>query len=270
MPLDVVALVLVAAVLHATWNALLKPIDGRLEVFALGGAMLGPALVVAAGFLVPAGEALPFIAASVALHLVYSILLTRSYAVGDFNQVYPIARGLSPLLVAVIAAIAISERPDGRELAGIVVISSGLALLAGRPREHERLAVALAIATGVAIAGYSAVDGIGVREADDVIAYSVWLFAGETAVVAAYVGTGMRAAFPHWRRALAVGGLALTGYGIVIWAQLHAALGAVAALRETSVIVAALIGAIVFRERLGTRRALASAIVVAGVALLSA
>jgi drug/metabolite transporter (DMT)-like permease len=267
---DVVALVLAAAVLHATWNALLKPIDARLEVFALGGVVFLPLFVVAAPFAVPAGEAIPFVAASVALHLIYNLLFTRSYAVGEFNQVYPLARGLSPLLVAVIAAIAVSERPDARELAGIVTICCGIAVLAGRPRAHERLAVGLALATGVTIAAYSSVDGIGVREADDVIAYTVWLFAGETAVVAAYVGTGMRAAFPHWRRSLAGGGLALAGYGIVIWAQFHAALGAVAALRETSVIVAAVIGALVFRERLGTRRALASAIVVAGVALLSA
>jgi drug/metabolite transporter (DMT)-like permease len=270
MALDVVALVLVAAVLHASWNALLKPIDARLEVFALGGAVLALPLLVAAPFVVPVAAALPFVAASVALHLVYNLLFTRSYAVGDFNQVYPIARGLSPLLVAVIAAVAISELPDARELAGIVVISCGLALLAGRPRVHERAAVALALATGVMIAGYSAVDGIGVRHADDVLAYSVWLFSGETVVTAAYVGGRMRAAVPHWRRALAVALLALAGYGIVIWAQYHAKLGGVAALRETSVIVAALIGALVFKERLGARRVLASAVVVAGVALLSA
>jgi uncharacterized membrane protein len=270
MPLDVVGLVLVAAVAHATWNALLKPIEARLAVFALGGAALGLGFVVAAPFAVPAADALPFVAASVAIHLAYNVLFTRSYAVGEFNQVYPLARGLSPLLVALAAAVAISERPDARQLAGIVAISCGLALLAGRPREHEWLAVGLALATGTAIAAYTTVDGIGVRHADDVIAYSVWLFAGESVVTAAYVGRGLRAALPHWRRALLVAGLAFAGYGTVIWAQLHADLGAVAALRETSVIVAALIGALVFGERFGARRLLASAVVVAGVALLSA
>jgi uncharacterized membrane protein len=269
MPLDVVALVLLAAVLHATWNALLKPIDARLETFALGGAVFGVGLVVVAPFVVPASAALPFIVASVALHFVYNLLFTRSYAVGDFNQVYPIARGLSPLLVALIAAVAISELPDARELTGIVVISGGLALLAGRPHVHQRLAVTLAVATGVAIAAYSAIDGIGVRHADDVLAYSVWLFMGETVVTAAYVGRRMRAALPHWRRSLLVAMLALAGYGIVIWAQLRAALGGVAALRETSVIIASLIGALAFKERFGTRRVIASAIVVAGVALVS-
>jgi drug/metabolite transporter (DMT)-like permease len=269
MPLDVVVLVLAAAVLHATWNALLKPIDARLEVFALGELFLIPVFVLAAPFVVPAGDALPFVAASVALHLIYNLLFTSSYAVGEFNQVYPIARGLSPLLVAVVAAIAVSERPDGRELAGIVTICCGLMLLAGRPRSHERLALVLAVATGITIAGYTVVDGIGVREADDAVAYSVWLFAGHTVVTSAYVGRGLSAAFPRWRRALAVGALSLTGYGLVIWAQLHASLGGVAALRETSIIIAALIGALMFRERFGTRRALASTIVVAGVALLS-
>jgi uncharacterized membrane protein len=270
MPLDVVALVLVAAVLHASWNALLKPIDDRLAVFTLGFAMTGVVFVVLAPFVVPASDALPFVAASVFLHLAYNLLFTRSYEVGDFNQVYPIARGLSPLLVAVVAAIAISERPGVQQLAGIVVISCGLATLAGWPRAHERLGIALAVATGVMIAGYSVVDGIGVRHADDVIAYSTWLFAGQMLATAAYVGRGLRVALPRWRRALAVGVLALTGYGIVIWAQLHANLGGVSALRETSVIVAAAIGAVIFKERFGTRRVVASAIVVTGVALLSA
>jgi uncharacterized membrane protein len=270
MPLDVVALVLVAAVLHASWNALLKPIDERLAVFVLGLVFFGVPFLVAAPFVVPASDAVLFVAASVALHSIYNLLFTRSYAVGDFNQVYPIARGLSPLLVAVIAAIAISERPGAQQLAGIVVISCGLATLAGRPQAHERLAIALAIATGVAIAGYSVVDGIGVRHADDVVTYSVWLFAGQAIATGAYLGRGIRVALPRWRRALLVAALALAAYGMIIWAQLHANLGAVSALRETSVIVAAVIGALFFKERFGARRVIASAIVVTGVALLSA
>jgi len=270
MALEVVALVLLAAVLHASWNALLKPVDERLEVFALGGAVFALPLVVVALFAIPSAAAIPFVAASVLLHLAYNLLFTRSYAVGDFNQVYPLARGLSPLLVAVIAAVAISEFPDASQLAGIVVISAGLLVLAGRPRTHERLAVGLALATGVMIASYSAVDGIGVRHADGVVAYSVWLFAGESVVTAGYVGRRMHAALRLWRRAVAVAALAFAGYGLVIWAQFHANLGGVAALRETSVIAAALIGAIVFRERFGPRRVVASVVVVAGVALLSA
>jgi drug/metabolite transporter (DMT)-like permease len=270
MPLDVVALVLVAAVLHASWNALLKPIDERLAVFVLGLAIFGVPFLILAPFVVPAGDAVLFVAASVALHTIYNVLFTSSYAAGDFNQVYPIARGLSPLLVALIAAVAISETPGAQQLAGIVVISCGLALLAGRPHAHERLAIALAIATGVAIAGYSVIDGIGVRHADDVVAYSVWLFAGQAMVTSGYLGRGIGVAFPRWRRALVVAVLALAGYGTVIWAQLHANLGAVSALRETSVIVAAVIGALVFKERFGARRVIASAIVVTGVALLSA
>jgi drug/metabolite transporter (DMT)-like permease len=270
MPLDVVAVVLLAAVLHASWNALLKPVDERLEVFALGGALLGLPLAAAAPFLVPAGDALPFVAASTVLHLVYNLLFTRSYAVGEFNQVYPLARGLSPLLVAIVAVVAISERPSGGQLAGILVISFGLAMLAGRPQTHERLAIALALATGVTIAAYSVVDGIGVRQADDVLAYSIWLFAGHTMLTAGYVGGRMRVALTRWRRAVLVAALAMAGYGTVIWAQLHATLGGVAALRETSVIVAALVGALIFGERFGIRRVIASVVVVVGVTLLGA
>lgn len=270
MPLDVVALVLLAAVLHASWNALLKRIEERLEVFALGGLVLGLPLVAAAPFVVPDGDALPFVAASIVLHLIYNLLFTRSYAVGDFNQVYPLARGLSPLLVAIVAVIAISERPDDGQLAGIVVISFGLAMLAGRPGAHELTGIILALATGVMIAAYSVIDGIGVREADDVVAYSVWLFAGHTMLTAGYVGGGMRAALARWRRAVLVVALSLVSYGTVIWAQLHAPLGGIAALRETSVVVAALIGAVAFRERLGVRRLLASITVVVGVTLLIA
>jgi drug/metabolite transporter (DMT)-like permease len=149
------------------------------------------------------------------------------------------------------------------------VISLGLVMLAGWPRTHERLAIALALATGVVIAAYSTIDGIGVRHANDVVAYSVWLFAGQTMFTAGYVGRGMRAALARWRRAVLVAALSLAAYGTVIWAQLHAALAGVAALRETSVIVAALIGALFFGERFGVRRTLASVAVVIGVVLLS-
>src|SRR5215211_4315389 len=110
MPLDVVAFVLLAAVLHASWNALLKPVDERLEVFALGGPLLGLPLAVAAPFVEPAGDALPFVAASIVAHLVYNLPFTRSCAVGEFNPVYALARGLSALLVAVVALFEICER----------------------------------------------------------------------------------------------------------------------------------------------------------------
>jgi drug/metabolite transporter (DMT)-like permease len=99
--------------------------------------------------------------------------------------------------------------------------------------------------------------------------HCVWLFAGQTVRTAGYVGHGLRLALPRWRRAPLVAALALAAYGLVIWAQFHAAFGAVAALRETSVILAALIGALIFGERFGARRLLASSVVVAGVALLS-
>jgi drug/metabolite transporter (DMT)-like permease len=265
----VIPVVLLAAVLHASWNALLKPIDERLATFALGGLATAAVCLPAAPFEVPNRAAWSYVAASGALHVVYNMLLARSFAAGEFNQVYPLARGSSPLLVALGAAVLAHEHLGGARLAGLLVVSAGLSALAGRPRRGDGPAVGLALCTGVLIAAYTLVDGIGVRHAGDPLSYIVWLFALQSILTAVVARRQLPGVVHRWRRGLTVAVLSTAAYGLVIWAQRHGALAAIAALRETSVIIAAGIGAIVFHERLGTRRTMASVTVVAGVVLLN-
>jgi drug/metabolite transporter (DMT)-like permease len=276
----VVTAVLVAAVLHATWNALARGMRDRLAAFTLMGlaaaACSGLALPLVA---VPAAAAWPALAASALLHTAYNLLLLTSYRLGEFNQVYPLARGTGPLLVAAVAATALHERLAAVQLAGVVTVSAGIILLAVRPGARRggpstRAAVLAALGTGVMIAAYTVVDGVGVRRSGTAAGYTAWLFALEGPLVPlvalAVRGGGLgRALRGHWAVGLLCGLLSMVAYGLVIWAQTRGALAAVAALRESSVVIAAGIGALVFHERFGRRRIVASVAIAAGVVLLN-
>jgi drug/metabolite transporter (DMT)-like permease len=274
----VVAAVLLAAVLHAAWNSLAKAIDDQLVGFMLIDAAgivvcLAALLVVAA----PAVASWPFIAASACLHVGYKLVLMRSYKLGDLSQVYPLARGVAPLLVAAFAAAFVGERLGPLQVGGVVLVSVGLASLAlgGRgSKAAERPAIAFALGTGVFIAAYTVTDGLGVRHAGTALGYAAWLFLLNGIPIPVYVlaarrGTLGSAMGPAWRKGAASGLLALIAYGLVLWAQTHGALAAVAALRETSVIIAAAIGTVVLGERFGRLRVLAAALVAAGILLLN-
>ena len=265
----VTAVVLVAALLHASWNALLKPVDARVAVLAVGELVVALACVAAAPFVVPRSAAWAFLAASGVMHVVYGLLLMRSYEIGDFNQVYPIARGTSPLLVTLAALVVAHEHPSAAQVSGVLVISTGLALLAGRPRVWQGAAVGLAALTGVTIACYTVLDGLGVRHAGTPVGYTIWLFALQGLLFALVSRRSLRNGWSQLPLGALVSALSALAYGLVIWAQKHGALGPIAALRETSVIAAAAIGAIAFHERLGFRRVAAATVVAAGVVLMN-
>jgi drug/metabolite transporter (DMT)-like permease len=275
--------VLGAAVLHAAWNALAKSVDDQLVGFVIldvAAGVLALALAVVVGG--PAPAAWPYIAGSLALHCAYQGFLLNGYRVGDLNQVYPIARGTAPLAVAVLAVLTVGEHLEPPGLVGLVAVAGGLVGLVGRQRRdgqtdhdhaHHRGAVVFAFATGLVIAAYTVVDGIGVRRAGNPAGYAAWLLAADALPVPLYAlalrRDRLRAQWRRtWPRASLGGALSLTAYGIVLWAQTRGALAAVAALRETSVVAAALIGAFVFDEALGRRRIAAAAAVTAGVVLL--
>jgi drug/metabolite transporter (DMT)-like permease len=273
-----VAAVLLAAVLHAVWNSLAKTIDDQLVGFMLLDATgivvcLAALLVVAP----PAPASWPFIAASSCLHLGYKLVLMRSYRLGDLSQVYPLARGVAPLLVAASATALAGERLGAPQVGGVVLVSVGLASLAlggRRPVAAQRPAIAFALGTGVFIAAYTITDGLGVRHAGTALGYAAWLFLLDGIPIPAYVlatrgGSLRRALRSTWPKGAAGGVLALVAYGLVLWAQTRGALAAVAALRETSVIVAAAIGTVVLGERFGRLRVLAATLVAAGILLLN-
>lgn len=269
----VVGVVLAAAVGHATWNALAKlapsPRDAVSTINA-AVAVIGVASLVVIG--PPPAAAIAFAVGSSAIHVAYNLLLGSSLAAGELGQVYPLARGSAPLLVA-IGALAIGHEPlSVAELLGVVVVAGGIALLARPHRDHGLRAVLLALATGVTIAGYSLTDGLGVRHSPDPFAYAGLLFALEGSVVASVSLVAARRArtLPEIRSltlGFAAGVLSYVTYAAVLWAQQRAPLAVVSALRETSVVIAALAGAII-GEVQARSRIVAAAIVATGVALI--
>jgi drug/metabolite transporter (DMT)-like permease len=270
--------VLVAAVLHAIWNALAHGMKDQLVGFALiNVAFTGCAAVLVCVTPLPNAAAWPFLVASGLLQVVYQALLLRAYRLGDFAQMYPLARGTSPLLVAVWSTVVLSQPIAGLELVGVLVISLGLvglALPAGMPSRAQLPALAAAVGTGIVIAAYAVVDGTGVRQSSTVAGYIAWMFLvqGPTLLLAAFAVRGRsllaRLEPRVWIRGLSGGLLSLIAYGLVVWAQARGNLATIAALRETSIVMAALIGTVFLHERFGRFRMSASAVVVTGIAIL--
>ena len=276
--LPIVLIVIGAGALHATWNAITKHLEDRLAVFALIGVastVVGGAVLAVTGL--PYRAAIGFAVLSAVIHIGYDLGLMSSYRLGAFNQVYPIARGTSPLVVAVGAYFLADEHLGAVPLAGIVVLAAGLASLAlssGRMTRSELPAVGAAVLTGLTIAAYTIVDGLGVRRAHDPYAYAALLFLLQGpvfVVVAAFRRPGLTwLTGPAAGQGLLAGVLSLVAYGTVLWAQTRAPLAEVAAIRETGVVFAALIGMKLFAEQFGTRRVVAAVLVTAGIVLISA
>jgi drug/metabolite transporter (DMT)-like permease len=234
----------------------------------------GALAVAAVGW--PKGGAWAFLGASMGVHVGYNTALLNCYRYGDIGQVYPLARGVAPLLVAVGAYAFVGESLAGWQLAGVLVVAGGLTSLVWSRRAGlaaDRKAVILALGTGLTIATYSVIDGVGVRHAGNPLAYAGVLFLGEGAAVAAVLMVRRRSLLPGrperaWVAGVAGGALSVLAYVLVLWAQTKADLAVVSALRETSVVVAALLGAFILGEGEGGRRVAAAAVVVAGTTLL--
>lgn len=279
MSLFVTLLVLAAAVIHASWNALIKAGNDKVVMQCLVMFFAGvPALPFLAFLPLPAPGAWPFLVLSLAVHVVYYVTLVNAYRYGALSQVYPIARGAAPLMIALGAWAFAGETMGIVEWLGVVIASAGIMSLAGPgglPRDEEIKAIGFALATSITIALYSLADGIGVRRSEAAISYILWLLALD-AIPIMLAGLWLRrgriiASFrPHLILAAIGGVLSALGYGIVIWAMDRAPLAHVSALRETSVILAAIIGSTLLGEPFGRRRILAAALVAGGNALLHA
>lgn len=281
----VVLAVLCGAALHAGWNALVKssgdkPLDTAL-VHLLGAVVALPLLAVV-GLPGPAG--LPYIGASLVIHIGYYIALAGAYQHGDLGLTYPIMRGFAPLLVALASGSLIGEVPSPAAWAGVIGITTGVALVGlAHPGEalHHRKALMFAFANAGIIAVYTVVDGLGVRAEVaaggsalryvmllfvlDGIAYPllVWLRRGPEgrAHILAY-------ARQRWPVAAVGGSASIGSYAIALWAMTRAPVASVAALRETSVLFAAVLGTVLLKERFGLQRAIGTAVIVAGVMAL--
>lgn len=271
----VVALILTAAVLHATWNAILRSGADRLwSITVMGTVGLLVALPFAIGLPHPAPASWAYIALSAVLQTGYSLFLVRAYRDGHLTHVYPIARGTAPLLVTLGAAVFAGEHLARIGLLGIVLVSGGIITLAlGRSRPDAKSTMA-ALATGVFIASYMVTDGVGVRLSGQAIGYAAWQAVAQgSALFLTYIALRRRApALPRGRPGVDVliaSVLGLVGYSVVIWAMDHGAMGKVSALRETSILFAAVIGALFLRESITPRKIIGAVAIAGGAICLS-
>lgn len=279
--------VVFAAVLHASWNVLVKsgadkPVDTAL-VLALGGVLALPGVAIAGW---PPRAAMPFLAASLPVHVAYYFTLAGAYRHGDLGLTYPIMRGTAPLLVALGSATLIGETPSARAWTGVAGIACGVALvgLSGvglGAALHQRRALGWALANAAIIAVYTTIDGQGVRAAVaagrgaasyvmllaalDGVCYPLLVWWRRVPSGRVAIAERMR---QRWRMATLGGAASVGSYAIALWAMTHAPVASVAALRETSVLFGALFGTWVLNERFGTQRALGTAVIVGGVVAL--
>jgi drug/metabolite transporter (DMT)-like permease len=273
-------LVLSAAVLHAGWNALVKGATDRAVAIAAVATMHGICGAVLIAISIARGEPPAYaswvlIAISTLVHYLYYILMFQAYRLGDLSQVYPISRGMAPALVALGTYLIIGEQLAPLGWAGLAAISAGIGLIAlQRGAAHaDPRAVKVALLLGLTIAAYSVADGIGVRISGSPIGYMGWLFLLEAPVLIWILWNRRRSGGTVEWRVYAfglIGGLcSVTAYGLVLYAKTIAPIGAVSAVRESSVVIAALIGLMFFDERPWLGRMMAAVVVAAGVILLA-
>ncbi len=277
--------VLFGALLHAGWNTLVKSSgDQELDialVYFLGALVSLPLLMLVGP---PPREAWPFIAASLSVHVAYYLTLNGAYQHGELGVTYPIMRGSAPLLVALGSSTVLGETLRPATWLGVAAVTSGVLMVGlSRPAEalHHRRAIAFALANAVVIAGYTFIDGQGVRATVAAggapISYVVLLFVLDGFPYPALVvwrrnavGRSKIMAYVRQRWLLAtLGGLASLGsYGIALWAMTRSPVAAVSAMRETSVLFASVLSVLVLKERFGLQRLLGALVIVAGVAAL--
>lgn len=281
MTVGVTLLVLLSAFMHASWNALVK---GGRDSFLNLVMVLGPAPVALSAALFflpfPAAQAWPLLGASVLVHLAYQFLLLGAYRYGDFSRVYPIARGSAPMLVALGAFFWAGETLAPREWMGMAMVTVAILALAfqhGSPfaDARNRNAVIFAFLTGVAIAAYSLIDGLGARLSGHALSYTLWmLLLNGIAMLGIAVWRRGRTAVYNYARGegalrIFAGLLGVSAYAIVLWAMTKGALGPISALREISVIFAALLARIYLGERSGPIPMMAACLAFLGLMFLS-
>jgi drug/metabolite transporter (DMT)-like permease len=276
LSLEVSFAVLFAALLHASWNALIK---GSADVLLKTAAIVFTAGLVTLPFIFvlppPAPASWPYLAGSLLTHVLYYYFMVQAYRAGDLSLAYPLMRGTAPLITALLGAALLRELPGPITMLGIVLISAGIFALSYRPLDHKpaRAAVGFALANALVIAIYTVIDGTGARLAGNVWSYIVWLFVLDMIPFTLFILATRRREFIAFMAAqpwksLAGGAASAGAYAIALWAMTKAPVAMVAALRETSVLFAALIGARMLHERLTPLRWVGVGIVVMGVMAL--
>lgn len=269
-------IVLLAAVLHATWNAMVKAAGDRaltLAAVACMHGLTGVAFIIASGGS-PADAYWPGIIISTLIHYAYYALIFQAYKLGDLSQVYPISRGMAPALVALGTYLIIGETLPAEGIVGLLLVTLGIGMLALQKRASaDGKTLGFAALLGVSIAAYSVTDGLGVRWSHNPFTYIGWMFLLESPVLFAIMWQRRRTGVAFDRRTFGIGligGLcSVIAYATVLYAKTFAPIGAVSAVRESSVIMAALIGVVFLGERPWRWRIICAVIVAAGVAVLA-
>lgn len=273
----VFVVVIGAAMLHAAWNALVK--SGSDKMMNLGAVILGQtpfALVVLPFVPVPDFASVPYLVAGILLHAGYQLFLLKSYEIGDFTQVYPLARGSAPLLVTLFSVTLLGVQLDTVQLLAVIIIGGGitsLALVRQADGQRNRNAALLALITGLFIASYSLIDGLGARISGTALGFFSWLTIGNGIIMAVYLAlrspNTLKNVATKGRPIFLFGGSAsFIAYGIVIWAFTQAPIALVTALRETSIVFALLIGVLFLKERLDLVKVFSTFTTLIGAALL--
>lgn len=266
-----------AAVLHAVWNALVK--SGSDKKVSMGAVVLGhmPIALILLPFIpAPAFESMPYLAAGILLHFGYQLFLLKSYETGDLTQVYPIARGSAPLIVALFSVTILGVQLDAIQVLAILVIGGGiisLALVRQENGQKNSQAARLALTTGLFIASYSLIDGQGARIAGTSLGFYSWLVLGNGLLMILYLllraRTALKTIVTKGRHVFLFGGSAsFIAYAIITWAFTQAPIALVTALRETSIVFALLIGVLFLKERLNLVKVFSTFTTLVGAVLL--
>lgn len=274
MSLSVFAIILLGAALHATWNAVVKGGVDKLLTTCMIAAVASLIALAATPFLaLPAQESWPFIGASVVLQVLYFVLVAATYRLADMSQTYPIMRGTAPLLVATLSVFVLSESLSGFAWFGIAVISLGILSMAIAPSTGPRKGLVLALINAGVIAGYTLIDGLGVRKSGAPVAYTLWIFLLTGIPLAAWALVARSRVFidyvaRNWHLGIVGGVGTIASYGLALWAMTAAPIATVSALRETSILFGVMISAWVLKEHLTRVRIVAACVIAAGAMLL--
>ncbi len=277
METHIIFIILAAAFFHAVWNASVKLDDDKL--LFLTGMQIATFLMVLplVPFVgLPHPDSWPYLLASAVFHFGYYLSLASAYHYGDFAQTYPVARGTAPILVTLWGVFVLRETLSGMELASTLGVIAGIMIFATRRLGvvlHQRKALLSAFTAAFFIAAYTLVDGVGGRRSMNIPAYMVWLSILDSCLLPWYALrknslSDVLALKMKWRMILLASVLGLAAYWVAVWAMSQAPIMLVSALRETSIIIAALIGAYYFKEPAGKRRIIASIVIFASIVLL--
>ncbi len=276
MSIEIGAIILIAAALHAAWNALIKISGDRIAIMAVMNTTGLFVSLIALPFVEnPSPASWPLLALTIVLHTGYAFILPIAYDHGDLGQVYPIARGSSPILVTIGAIIFAGEYLEPPAMIGVICLAVGVMTLTFDKTNGLRAnpkAVLYALAVGLCIAAYTVVDGLAVRKAGSVLGFVVWLTIGHGLLILVIALAWKKSAI--WRvartnlgRVITGGAMQVSSYWIIVWALALAPMGMVSALRETSVLFAALISTFVLKEGFGVWRFVSAGMITFGIFL---